>query len=143
MPIAVGLWGRTALKLAEKASIDEAYMDLTPMVISRLLERFPHLSSVPADASLGLETVLPVPPHLPWTSAVNLLPTDSEAARATEDELSDVGREPAEDTATWSDWALFFGSEIMASVRAEIWERLHYTCSAGIGHNKAMAKVRS
>lgn len=130
--------------LAEKASIDEAYMDLTPMVISRLLERFPHLATVPEDAKDGLETALPDPPHLPWTTSVNLLPTDTGASLAAEGEecTSDDEEPPKEDAATWSDWALFLGSEIMANVRAEIWDRLHYTCSAGIAHNKAMAKVR-
>lgn len=119
-------------------------MDLTPMVIARLLGRFPHLTAVPEDAKEGFETVLPDPPHLPWTTSVNLLPTDTEVSHAAEEEdrSSDNDEEPKEDAATWSDWALYLGSEIMRDVRAEIWDRLHYTCSAGIAHNKAMAKVR-
>lgn len=44
-------------------------------------------------------------------------------------------------TPTWHDWALCIGAEIMGEVRKAVWERLHYTCSAGIAHNKAMAKV--
>ena len=35
------------------------------------------------------------------------------------------------------------GSEIVRKVRGAIWERLHYTCSAGIARNKMMAKLGS
>jgi DNA polymerase eta len=42
----------------------------------------------------------------------------------------------------WSDWALRIGADIMNDLREEIWKRLHYTTSAGVAHNKAMAKVR-
>lgn len=49
--------------VAEKASIDEAFLDLTPMVIERLLAAHPYLSKVPEDAPNGLDSPLPPPPQ--------------------------------------------------------------------------------
>lgn len=96
-------------------------MDYTPMVLDKLLELHPHLGNVPSS---GLDTPLPPAPPVDWSKAGNVVPAEH-------DELG----------STWEDWALCIGAEIMASVREEVWVRLHYTCSAGIAHNKAMAKV--
>jgi len=117
----------------EKASIDEAFMDLTPMVVDRLLAAHPHLATVPDDAPDGLDSPLPPAPPIDWSKAGNVIPIQ----RGEED-----SHEEGEEVDTWQDWALCLGAEIMAEVRAEVWKRLHYTCSAGIAHNKAMAKVR-
>jgi DNA polymerase eta len=137
----------------EKASIDEAYMDLTAMSLARLLSYHPHLASVPADAPDGLDTPLPPAPPVDWSRAGNLVPTDRELAdRRIEDGLDEVNSDDEADeheherrgetgSDTWEDWALCMGAEIMAEVRKAVWDRLHYTCSAGIAHNKAMAKV--
>lgn len=146
----------------EKASIDEAYMDFTPMALDRLLELHPHLATVPPDAPDGLDTPLPPAPPIDWSRAGNLVPTgremeEVEAARGAGEEYSDDGggekgddgadmmdereRRGETDGSTWEDWALCMGAEIMAEVRKAVWDRLHYTCSAGIAHNKAMAKV--
>lgn len=119
----------------EKASIDEAYMDFTPMVIDKLLALHPHLASVPEDATEGLDTPLPPAPPIDWARAGNVVPIAT--GGGIDEEVEGDIEKP-----TWEDWALCLGAEIMAEVRAEIWKRLHYTCSAGIAHNKAMAKVR-
>ncbi|ORX40640.1 hypothetical protein BD324DRAFT_647559 [Kockovaella imperatae] len=130
----------------EKASIDEAYIDLTPVVIEQLLERFPFLSSVPLDAPRGLDSHLPPAPPIQWSHTDNLLPDEETnddipsspmSQRSLEDEELHV--RPRTPT-PWRDWALVIGAEIMTMVRKEIWTRLHYTCSSGIAHNKAMAK---
>ncbi|ORY35599.1 hypothetical protein BCR39DRAFT_510982 [Naematelia encephala] len=113
----------------EKASIDEAFLDLTPMAIDRLLLVHPYLASVPEDAPDGLDSALPPAPPIDWSKAGNVFPAD--------------GEEGAREVTTWEDWALCMGAEIMAEVREEVWKRLHYTCSAGIAHNKAMAKLCS
>ena len=142
---------------AEKASIDEAYIDFTPAVIDILLERYPFLSSVPPDAPDGLDTLLPPAPPCQWSEIDNLLPNDAEAERQQRAEGdSDEEYEPpssspqspqqqlrhrAREATPWRDHALAIGSEIMNGVRKEIWKRLHYTTSAGIAHNKAMAKA--
>lgn len=115
---------------AEKASIDEAFMDLTPMVLERLLELHPYLRSVPEDAPEGLDSPLPSPPPIDWSKAGHIVPVaDSGDEGAGEGEVE--GHEGVEDAATtWGDWALCVGAEIMAEVREEVWKRLHYTCSA-------------
>ena len=143
--------------MPEKASIDEAYMDLTAMSLSRLLALHPHLATVPADAPDGLDTPLPPAPPVDWSRAGNLVPTERElVARRIEEGLDEVNSDDEGDEATageqherrgetsgetWEDWALCMGAEIMGEVRQAVWDRLHYTCSAGIAHNKAMAKV--
>ena len=120
----------------EKASIDEAYMNLTPLVLQRLVEGHPFLADVPADAPDGTDSLLPPAPPIDWTDAGHVLPVDRELEGGDEEDEEDgVG-------VCWSDWALRIGAEIMADLREEIWKRLHYTTSAGIAHNKAMAKVR-
>ncbi|WVQ81880.1 hypothetical protein IAT38_004007 [Cryptococcus sp. DSM 104549] len=142
----------------EKASIDEAFLDLTPMAIEKLLEAHPYLATVPADAPNGLDSPLPPAPPINWSKAGNVFPVNGESAGDTgegevaaeggsvsgsqEDEGSDTdgGRRSGDN---WEDWALCMGGEIMWAVRAEVFKRLHYTCSAGIAHNKSMAKLCS
>ncbi|XMA11577.1 hypothetical protein WAI453_004368 [Rhynchosporium graminicola] len=41
----------------------------------------------------------------------------------------------------WDDIALNIGAEVIRGLRQQIFESLRYTCSAGIAHNKAMAKL--
>ncbi|TGO07848.1 hypothetical protein BTUL_0242g00130 [Botrytis tulipae] len=41
----------------------------------------------------------------------------------------------------WDEIALNIGAQIIRNLRKEIFESLHYTCSAGIAHNKALAKL--
>ena len=125
-------------------------MDITPMVLDRILERHSYLRTIPHDAPKGIDSPLPPAPPIQWGQCGNLILTDDEnaAVRGTEvdEELEAVDedevsrRAPAART-DWGDWALCVGAEIMAEVRGQIWKRLHYTCSAGIAHNKSMAKV--
>lgn len=148
---------------SEKASIDEAFLDLTLMAIDRLLAIHPYLSEPPPDAPEGLDSPLPRPPPIDWTKAGNVFPLDgeesskpSEHAEAGEGEGHMYSSQKSDDDhrpggtengkrpdrgVTWEDWALCLGAEIMAEVREEVWKRLHYTCSAGIAHSKAMSKV--
>lgn len=143
----------------EKASIDEAFLDLTPMVLERLLAAHPYLANVPDDAPDGLDSTLPKAPPIDWTKAGNVFPIAGEVEdksapgegeggdEADEDgeesgeqhiwssQKSDDGREMGRYAGgpqgdTWEDWALCIGAEIMAEVREEVWKRLHYTCSA-------------
>jgi DNA polymerase eta len=110
------------------------------MVIDRLLLLHPHLVTVPDDAPDGLDSPIPPAPPIDWTTAGNVVPIDGEK-KAVEGEEEEMVVTEHEDT--WEDWALFVGAEIMAGLRAEVYKRLHYTCSAGIAHNKAISKVIS
>lgn len=99
-------------------------MDLTPMVLDELLKRFPYLATVPEDAPDGLDSPLPPPPPVDWTNAGNLFPN-----KVKEDGQED-DTEEEEGLDTWEDWALCIGAQITGATREEVWNRLHYTCSA-------------
>jgi hypothetical protein len=69
------------LFVAEKASIDECFFDLTLPIRDLLLQRYPYLSQVPPDAAFGLDTPLPKPSgvDISWSGLGNLIPIlDSE-----------------------------------------------------------------
>ena len=116
------------LQRVEKASVDEVFLDLSSHVHSILLERYPELV-LPAPYDDVTEN-LPRPPTsaLDWqTDALVDLDTD----------------EREEDYPDWDDIAMLIGSEIVRGVRAAIREKLKYTCSAGICHNKMLSKLGS
>ncbi|KAJ7454776.1 hypothetical protein FB451DRAFT_1099682 [Mycena latifolia] len=115
----------------EKASIDEAFMDLTRPVRQILLERYPYLAHVPDDAPMGLDTPLPQPPQVSWNQLGTLVPIDP-------------SQEPSEEVdtpSTWHDVALSVAAELMEKVRQDIKAKLGYTTSAGIARNKFLAKL--
>lgn len=139
---------RTPSDGSEKASIDEAFLDLTLMVFDRLIALHPHLANVPDGCTL--DSPLPTPPPIDWSKAGNVIPatssttptgTDANAksSDATARTPADGDEEEGQDT--WEDWALCLGAEIMGELRAAVFDKLKYTCSAGIAHGKAMAKV--
>ena len=113
------------LQKVEKASIDEVFLDLSAQIHSILLERYPELAIAPYDDPTEN---LPLPPStaLNW-EADALIDVD---ASQTEDDDPD-----------WDDVVMNIGSEIVRDVRKTIFEKLKYTCSAGIARNKMMAKL--
>ena len=142
----------TPLIISEKASIDEAYMNLTPLIIERLIAKYPFLAEVPKDAPDGIDSLLPPAPPIDWADAGYVIPisdNDSDSGEPEEKLEHDFEHgegdedrgEGSSRTTCWSDWALRIGADIMTELREEIWKRLHYTTSAGVAHNKAMAKV--
>ncbi|EXJ79803.1 DNA polymerase eta subunit [Capronia epimyces CBS 606.96] len=109
----------------EKASIDEVFLDLSAQIHHLLLQRYPELQYAPYDDPTEL---LPLPPSsaLDWHA----------------DALVDLDHVEAEDDdPDWDDVAMNVGAEIVRHVRHTIYERLKYTCSAGIARNKMMAKL--
>jgi DNA polymerase eta len=117
------------LQKVEKAGIDEVFLDLSAQVHAVLVGRFPELAQ-PAPYDDPTER-LPLPPPtvaLDWKAdALVDLDEDSEL----------------EGFADWDDMAMLVGSEIVRDLRAEIWQRLHYTCSAGLARNKMLSKLGS
>lgn len=133
------------MNLAEKASIDEAFIDLTLPVRKKLLERFPDLAVVPADAPLGLDTPLPLAPSLDWTTVDwGIVPRSIEvaarAATASQDAIPSQGEQvksPISITVAeevqgngWADMALWIGGELMEQIRKAVEDQLGYTTSA-------------
>ncbi|KAL2812375.1 hypothetical protein BJX63DRAFT_247009 [Aspergillus granulosus] len=113
----------------EKASVDEVFIDLSPLVFAILLQRYPELREKPQ----GDDRVTPLP--CPPTTALEW---------NTEDYLIDLdGNETEVDNPDWDDIAMLIGSELVRSVRCAVWDSLSYTCSAGIAKNKMMAKLGS
>lgn len=113
----------------EKASVDEVFIDLSSLVYAVLYQRYPELRRTPTASDKT--TSLPTPP----TTALEWFP---------EDGLVDLDEEETEeDDPDWDDVAMLIGAEITRSVRVAVWNKLSYTCSAGIARNKMMAKLGS
>ncbi|KAL1970970.1 hypothetical protein VTN77DRAFT_2804 [Rasamsonia byssochlamydoides] len=112
----------------EKASIDEVFIDLSSLVYGVLFERYPELRESTGDDKM---TLLPSPPTtaLDWSAEDGLVDLDE--------------NETEEDDPDWDDIAMSIGAEIIRSIRNAVWEKLNYTCSAGIARNKMMAKLGS
>ncbi|KAJ6785072.1 hypothetical protein PWT90_08526 [Aphanocladium album] len=115
------------LQRVEKASVDEVFLDLSAQVHSILLDRFPELQQPP-----------------PYNDPAERLPLPSVAALDWQaDALVDLDEESEGENPDWDDVAILIGSEIVRGLRAEIRERLRYTCSAGIACNKLLSKLGS
>ncbi|KAL4941593.1 hypothetical protein BDV06DRAFT_178344 [Aspergillus oleicola] len=115
--------------LVEKASIDEVFIDLSPLIFGVLLQRYPELRGKPGEDDRV--TPLPCPPTtaLEWKTGDCLVDLDE--------------HETEVDDPDWDDIVMLTGAEIIRSVRNAVWDTLSYTCSAGIAKNKMMAKLGS
>ncbi|KAJ5723546.1 hypothetical protein N7488_001581 [Penicillium malachiteum] len=112
----------------EKASIDEVFIDLSPLIYCVLLRRYPELRAIAKDDKKDVELPCPPTTALQWDQDC-LIELDSQ--------------ESEEDDPDWDDVVMLVAAEITRSVRKAVWENLHYTCSAGIARNKMLAKLGS
>jgi DNA polymerase eta len=115
--------------VTEKASIDEAYIDLTRLVLQEILKRHTHIASLPFDAPFGLDTPLPLPPPIAWDPISSIFPIRGDAPREDGDGDGYDGLEE-EEIGGWEDYALSIGAALMGQIRAEVKRELGYTCSA-------------
>ncbi|KAG0705728.1 hypothetical protein DFH29DRAFT_799621 [Suillus ampliporus] len=122
----------------EKASIDEAFIDFTRPVREKLLERYPYLSQVPADAPNGTDSPLPPPPPINWDGLGSVIPVSPSEGT---DGASEHSNFEADGGMTWHDVALSIAAELMRKIREDIHSKLGYTTSAGIARNKFLAKL--
>ncbi|KAG2147629.1 hypothetical protein DEU56DRAFT_130884 [Suillus clintonianus] len=122
----------------EKASIDEAFIDFTRPVREKLLERFPYLAQVPADAPNGTDSPLPPPPPINWDDLGVVIPVSLSEETDSTGENSNV---EVNGVPTWHDVALSIAAELMRKIREDIHSKLGYTTSAGIARNKFLAKL--
>lgn len=90
----------------------------------KLLERYPYLAQVPADAPNGMDSPLPPPPPIKWDDlGTVLLPGGTDSAGEQSNIDIDGG-------ATWHDVALSIAAELMRKIRQDIHSKLGYTTSA-------------
>lgn len=120
----------------EKASIDEAFIDFTRPVKEKLLQRYPHLAKVPANAPNGTDSPLPPPPPLIHWDDLGTVLLPERVDSAGEQSNVEVDGGP-----TWHDIALSIAAELMRKIREDIHSKLGYTTSAGIARNKFLAKL--
>jgi DNA polymerase eta len=113
----------------EKASVDEVFIDLSPLVYGVLLQRYSELRNGPDGDDRIVLLPRPSTTALEWNQKDCLVDLDE--------------NETEVDDPDWDDIAMLIGSEIVRSVRAAVWDTLSYTCSAGIAKNKMMAKLGS
>ncbi|KAM0875816.1 hypothetical protein ACQ4PT_036544 [Festuca glaucescens] len=107
----------------ERASIDEVYLDLTDAAKEMLLESPPEMSeSIFEEATKS-----------------NILDLPSDASDREENVKTWLCRADAD----YQDKLLACGAIIVAQLRVKVLEETQFTCSAGIAHNKMLAKLVS
>jgi DNA polymerase eta len=103
-----------------------------------ILERFPYLAHVPADAPNGIDTPLPPPPAISWEKLSVVVPI-SPSAEGSEDQaesstkehnLDNGAQEESDEAPTWHDVALSIAAELMEKIRDAVRTKLGYTTSA-------------
>ncbi|CEI99379.1 hypothetical protein RMCBS344292_13469 [Rhizopus microsporus] len=117
----------------QKIGFDEAFMDVTSTVNQRLIEYIdyhPELLDRLDDNACDLD--------LDWDQVgIAIESKEEEERRQLETDGSHWSK------ATWRDLQLYFGAELAAKIRHEIYTTLQYTYSAGIAHYKSVAKLCS
>ncbi|XP_049281759.1 DNA polymerase eta [Anopheles funestus] len=116
--------------LLERASIDEAYLDITERVLSRIREmnegKFQLLPEKLANTfAVGYENIGEFVKKL--SNTFDAGSAESNATDRLEYKKSDI--------------KLLVGASIVNEIRAAVKEKTGYECSAGIAHNKILAKL--
>lgn len=107
----------------ERASIDEVYLDLTEAAKEMLLQAPPD-----STEEICMEA-----------AKSNILGLNSDASKKEEDAREWLSRSDAD----YQDKLLACGAIIVAQLRVRVLEETQFTCSAGIAHNKMLAKLVS
>lgn len=121
-----------ALQKIEKASVDEVFLDLSAQIHSILMQRYPDLGVKHDPDELDLPLRLPLDNPIQWGNTQVPEKSDTEPVLDSQD---------WKDCQDWDDITLSIGAEIVRELRRTIWEEMGLTCSAGIAHNKTLAKI--
>ncbi|KAI9349347.1 hypothetical protein BD770DRAFT_446117 [Pilaira anomala] len=133
----------------QKIGTDEGFMDVTKIVnerlISRYIDRMPELLDRLEDQVCGIS--------IDWDSLGIVIRSQEEEEEEEKVAALDDGdgstttttstTSTTTTTTTWGDLQLAIGAEIAAEIRKEVYDKLNYTCSAGIAHYKTVAKLCS
>ncbi|CAJ0829762.1 13136_t:CDS:10 [Entrophospora sp. SA101] len=159
--------------MVQRASVDEAYLDVTNIVNQRIVERYPNLL-LPENLEDGEQ----VPPILDWnglgvlyrSQINNDIENNNNNPIEYLDEIYSNGNNENinndninnsnnsnnneqksgldqfsynDESKGWDDMQLYIAAEISKEVRETIFNELGYTSSAGIAHNMTLAKLCS
>ncbi|XP_065080903.1 DNA polymerase eta [Ochlerotatus camptorhynchus] len=124
---------QTFTPLLERASVDEAYLDITERVLARLRDmnegKFHLLPDKLANTfAVGYDSV---------GEFVQKISGDLEGKICSQELDSEEDRVAYKK----SDIKLLIGASIVNEIRAAVKEKTGYECSAGISHNKILAKL--
>lgn len=128
---------QTFTPLLERASVDEAYLDITDSVLIKLREM--NAGNYKLDASKFTNT------HAVGYESMGSFVQDlTNRCASTEDDGPHIFENESEYEKTSfkrSDLKLLIGAAIVNDIRAAVKEKTGYNCSAGIAHNKILAKL--
>lgn len=110
----------------EKASVDEAFIDVTELVHKMLLQNNNYYRNFVKDEITDMDF------QVDWTGLGKM-----------EVELEMAGQSEKSSITLINDLRLHCGAQIASEIRKDILEHLGFTCSIGIGHNKTIAKICS
>ncbi|KAI8575106.1 hypothetical protein K450DRAFT_263282 [Umbelopsis ramanniana AG] len=130
----------------QKAGLDEAFLDVTDIVNARLIEKYGSLFSEDATEEFSNEIDWEPLGFLALSDEESSLlnPTSVEGDDAVSHLIASDRSPPAPKLkGNWKDLQLSIGAEIAKEIRKDIFDTLKYTCSAGIAHNKTVAKLCS
>jgi DNA polymerase eta len=118
-------------------------MDVTKVVNQRLMERFVDRMPESLEKLDSQECGV----YIDWEKLGMVMESRQEEARRLDpgqQENSESSQNQSHwDTTTWRDLQLAMGAELAAEIRQEVFDTLHYSCSAGIAHYKVVAKLCS
>ncbi|KAI9034257.1 hypothetical protein DFJ74DRAFT_762882 [Hyaloraphidium curvatum] len=128
----------------ERASIDEAYVEAGEIVNRRIAARFVAMLDEPGGSERALAEWEAMEqsedgPEVAWGPETFVVGLPDAKERTGEPGSQDVPRK----TRGWHDLQLHEGAKLVREIRAAIRSELGYTCSAGIGSNKMLAKLVS
>lgn len=141
--------------VVERASVDEAYAELTDIVNKRIAAKFVAIMDEPNGVQRATETWDALEseedgPQVIWgaeTFVVGLGEPDPNFALGSSSPPRTGSSQPVQEatrrTRGWHDMQLNEGAALTLEIRRAIRRELGYTCSAGIASNKMLAKLVS
>lgn len=120
---------QTFTTLLERASVDEAYLDITESVLKRCTEMNEGKYTFKPEQFVNNHAV-------GFENFGNFIQNVTESVGVDNDRISE------EDKAAYgmSKLKLLIGASIVTEIRQAVRDKTGYTCSAGIAHNKILAK---
>lgn len=129
----------------QKAGLDEAFLDVTEIVNAKLTERYANEIASGEEFSREIDWEPLGFLALSDEESELINPTSQPLYGETNQHLIATDKSPPAPKlrGNWKDLQLSIGAEVAKEIRKEIFDILHYTCSAGIAHNKTVAKLCS